>query len=145
MEFPGLVNAVVATFVELSLVAAVVAVAAPRAGAAKDVMSVLAPEAAATRLVLASAAVEAPVPPSATARSVIPAMVPPVIATLGIVCVPVKVGLARGALRARAVTSASERGKEAKVALFVTPASTNGIVSVESGLATVVSSEILGI
>jgi hypothetical protein len=91
MEFPGLVNAVVATFVELSLVAAVVAVAAPKAG------------------------------------------------------VPVKVGLARGALRARAVTSASERGKEAKVALFVTPASTNGIVSVESGLATVVSSEILGI
>jgi hypothetical protein len=66
-------------------------------------------------------------------------------ASVGIVAVPVKVGLARGALSAKAVTSASEIGSEASVAFFVTPPSTNGITSVEIGLVTVVSSEILGI
>lgn len=65
-------NAVVATFVLLSPAVAVVAVAAPNAGADSDVMSVFAPDAAAPRAVLAADAVRPPVPPLAIGRAADP-------------------------------------------------------------------------
>ncbi|MBK9661501.1 MAG: hypothetical protein IPO68_16640 [Chitinophagaceae bacterium] len=65
-------NAVVATFVLLSPAVAVVAVAAPNAGAASDVMSVLAPDAAAPMPVLAAPPVVPPVPPLATGSAAVP-------------------------------------------------------------------------
>jgi hypothetical protein len=65
-------NAVVATCVVFVPPDAVVAVAAPKAGAASDVMSVFAPKAAAPSAVRAAAAVVPPVPPLATGSAAVP-------------------------------------------------------------------------
>ena len=71
-KIAAVTKAVVATFVLLSPAVAVVAVAAPNAGAASDVMSVLAPDAAAPIPVLAAAPVAPPVPPLATESGAVP-------------------------------------------------------------------------